>query len=57
MLRFLRAALTGARSPSEYETFSVNGFRLDPAPEVPPALALAALRPGMIKLAAGRPTP
>src|SRR5271170_1786510 len=52
MLRFLRAALAGERVTQEYETFSVRGFRLDPAPEVPPALALAALRPGMVRLAA-----
>jgi probable F420-dependent oxidoreductase len=52
MLRFLRAALAGEKITEKYETFSVSGFRLDPAPEVPPALALAALRPGMIKLAA-----
>jgi probable F420-dependent oxidoreductase len=52
MLRFLREALAGGKVTHEYETFSVNGFRLDPAPEVPPALALAALRPGMLKLAA-----
>ena len=52
MLRFLREALAGGKVAREYETFSVNGFRLDPAPEVPPALALAALRPGMLKLAA-----
>jgi probable F420-dependent oxidoreductase len=52
MLRFLREALAGDKVTREYETFSVNGFRLDPAPEVPPALALAALRPGMLKLAA-----
>jgi probable F420-dependent oxidoreductase len=52
MLRFLREALAGAKVTREYETFSVNGFRLDPAPEVPPALALAALRPGMLRLAA-----
>jgi alkanesulfonate monooxygenase SsuD/methylene tetrahydromethanopterin reductase-like flavin-dependent oxidoreductase (luciferase family) len=51
MLRFLRAALTGEKVTQQYETFAVNGFRLDPAPEVPPALALAALRPGMIKVA------
>jgi alkanesulfonate monooxygenase SsuD/methylene tetrahydromethanopterin reductase-like flavin-dependent oxidoreductase (luciferase family) len=43
MLRFLRAALAGDKVTHEYEMFSVNGFRLDPAPEVPPALALAAL--------------
>ncbi|HTA10959.1 MAG TPA: LLM class F420-dependent oxidoreductase [Streptosporangiaceae bacterium] len=52
MLRFLRAALAGGKVTHEYETFSVDGFRLDPAPKVPPALALAALRPGMVKLAA-----
>jgi probable F420-dependent oxidoreductase len=52
MLRFLRTALSGAKVSQEYETFSVDGFRLDPAPEIPPALALAALRPGMIRLAA-----
>ena len=51
MLRFLRAALAGEKVTRQYETFSVNGFRLDPAPEVPPALALAALRPGMIRVA------
>src|SRR5580698_4582038 len=52
MLRFLKEALAGGKVSHEYETFSVDGFRLDPAPEVPPALALAALRPGMVKLAA-----
>src|ERR1700683_2488845 len=52
MLRFLREALAGGKVTREYETFSVQGFRLDPAPEIPPALALAALRPGMLRLAA-----
>jgi probable F420-dependent oxidoreductase len=52
MLRFLKEALAGGKVSHEYETFSVDGFRLDPAPEVPPALALAALRPGMVRLAA-----
>jgi probable F420-dependent oxidoreductase len=52
MLRFLREALAGGKVSHTYETFSVDGFRLDPAPEVPPALALAALRPGMVRLAA-----
>ena len=51
-LRFLRAALAGERVSEEYETFSVQGFRLEAAPQPPPALALAALRPGMIALAA-----
>jgi probable F420-dependent oxidoreductase len=53
MLRFLRAALAGEKVSERYETFSVSGFRLDPPPAAPPRLALAALRPGMIKLAAG----
>jgi probable F420-dependent oxidoreductase len=52
MLQFLRAALTGEKVSHMYETFTVRGFRLDPAPAVPPALALAALRPGMVRLAA-----
>src|SRR5258708_15919078 len=52
MLRFLRAALAGGKVTQIYETFSVDGFRLDPAPGTPPALALAALRPGMVRLAA-----
>lgn len=52
MLAFLRTALAGEKVSQAYETFSVHGFRLDPAPEVPPALALAALRPGMVRLAA-----
>src|SRR5258708_23624642 len=52
MLRFLRAALAGGRVRQTYAAFSVGGFRLDPAPANPPALALAALRPGMVRLAA-----
>jgi probable F420-dependent oxidoreductase len=52
MLQFLRAALEGGKVDHTYETFAVHGFRLDPAPAQPPALALAALRPGMIRLAA-----
>jgi probable F420-dependent oxidoreductase len=51
-LRFLRPALAGQKVSKQYETFAVDGFRLDPAPAVPPALALAALRPRMLKLAA-----
>lgn len=51
-LRFLRAAFTGEKVSADYETFSVRGFRLEAPPSPPPSLALAALRPGMIKLAA-----
>jgi probable F420-dependent oxidoreductase len=54
MLGFLRQALTGEKVTGEYETFRVDGFRLEPAPATPPALALAALRPQMIRLAAAK---
>lgn len=51
-LRFLRAALAGEKVTVSYDTFAVSGFRLDPPPGQPPGLALAALRPGMLRLAA-----
>jgi probable F420-dependent oxidoreductase len=51
-LRFLRAALAGEKVTERYETFEVNGFRLERAPAVPPKIVLAALRPGMLRLAA-----
>ncbi|MEU0468193.1 MULTISPECIES: LLM class F420-dependent oxidoreductase [unclassified Amycolatopsis] len=51
-LRFLRAALAGEKVTAEYETFSVSKFRLERAPEPAPPIMLAALRPGMLKLAA-----
>lgn len=51
MLRFLRTALTGERVDTEYETFRVRGFRLARPPAVPPAMLVAALRPGMLRLA------
>src|SRR5262245_33030827 len=52
VLRFLRAALSGQKVTEKYDTFAVNGFRLDRPPAVPPGLALAALRPQMVQLAA-----
>jgi probable F420-dependent oxidoreductase len=51
-LMFLRSALAGDKVSAEYETFTISGFRLFPPPEPPPALALAALRPGMVRLGA-----
>ncbi|GII28783.1 LLM class F420-dependent oxidoreductase [Planotetraspora mira] len=51
-LRFLRAALAGEKVSEHYETFEVKGFRLERAPAVPPKIVLAALRPGMLHLAA-----
>jgi probable F420-dependent oxidoreductase len=52
MLRFLRRALAGEKVTEQYETFSVDGFRLDNVPADPPGLALAALRPQMVRLGA-----
>jgi probable F420-dependent oxidoreductase len=49
--RFLRAALGGERVSERYQTFTVDGFRLQLVPERPPALLIAALRPGMLRLA------
>ncbi|MGV9774769.1 LLM class F420-dependent oxidoreductase [Streptosporangium sp. NPDC003464] len=51
-LRFLRKALAGEKVTEKYETFEVKGFRLERAPEVPPKIVLAALRPRMLRLAA-----
>ncbi len=51
-LRFLRAALAGEKVTEAYETFEVKGFRLERAPKIPPQIVLAALRPGMLRLAA-----
>jgi len=51
MVRFLRAALAGEKVKEDYETFSVNGFRLGIRPEQPTPILIAALREGMLKLA------
>lgn len=51
-LRFLRRALAGEKVSEKYETFEVDGFRLERAPEIPPKIVLAALRPRMLRLAA-----
>lgn len=50
-VRFLRQALTGDKVDAEYETFTVRGFRLARPPSEPPPLLVAALRPGMLRLA------
>ncbi len=52
VLRFLRAAFAGERVDGSFDTFSVRRFRLEKAPDVPPKIMLAALRPGMLRLAA-----
>lgn len=50
-VRFLRRAFTGERVDEEYETFAVHGFRLGRPPAEPPPIHVAALRPGMLRLA------
>lgn len=52
MLRFLRVVLRGDPADGAYDTFTVRRFRLERPPAVPPPLLLAALRPGMLRLAA-----
>jgi alkanesulfonate monooxygenase SsuD/methylene tetrahydromethanopterin reductase-like flavin-dependent oxidoreductase (luciferase family) len=51
MVRFLRAALGGEKVTADYETFSVRGFRLARPPSVVPPILVAALRPGMLRMA------
>jgi probable F420-dependent oxidoreductase len=51
MVRFLRTALAGEKVKEQYETFAVDGFKLGPVPESPVPLLIAALRPGMLRLA------
>jgi probable F420-dependent oxidoreductase len=50
-LAFLRAALSGEKVDEAYDTFEVRGFRLARPVVEPPPLFLAALRPGMLRLA------
>ncbi len=50
-IRFLRSALAGERVDTDYDTFAVHGFRLARPVEQPPPIYLAALRPGMLRLA------
>jgi probable F420-dependent oxidoreductase len=51
MVRFLKTALTGEKVDAEYDTFKVRGFRLGRKPASVPPILVAALRPGMLKLA------
>jgi len=51
-VRFLREALAGERVSGHWAGFSVERFRLERPPSVPPPLLLAALRPRMLQLAA-----
>jgi probable F420-dependent oxidoreductase len=50
-VRFLRRALSGEKVDLDLPTFSVHGFRLARPVAVPPPILVAALRPGMLRLA------
>ena len=51
MVQFLRSALTGERVVFQGKTFSVDGFRLTRPPAQPVPIHVAALRPGMLRVA------
>ncbi len=51
MAEFLRQALAGERVVFRGETFSVDGFRLTRPPARPVPIHIAALRPGMLRVA------
>src|SRR5260370_1785985 len=51
MAQFLRRALAGERVVFHGETFSVDGFRLTKPPAEPVPIHVAALRPGMLRVA------
>src|SRR5437016_6799215 len=50
-IRFLRASLAGEKVTHEYDTFAVKGFRLGIRIDEAPPILVAALRPGMLRLA------
>ena len=50
-IAFLRDALAGEKVDTAYDTFEVKGFRLARPVAHPPPIFLAALRPGMLRLA------
>jgi probable F420-dependent oxidoreductase len=52
VVRFLRDALEGDKVSKVYDTFEVQGFRLGVRPEHTPPILVAALREGMLRLAA-----
>jgi probable F420-dependent oxidoreductase len=50
-LRCVKALLAGEKVAEQYETFAVRGMRLAEPPPGPVPVMLAALRPGMLRLA------
>src|SRR4029077_12887754 len=52
VVRALHAAVSGEKVSKAYDTFEVQGFRLGVRPEQKPPILVAALREGMLRLAA-----
>ena len=51
VVRFLKDAFSGEKVATKYDTVEVQGYRLGVRPEVVPPILVAALRPGMLRLA------
>lgn len=51
VMTFLRRALAGEKVDMDCDSFSIKGFRLGRLPRREPKLLVAALRPGMLRLA------
>lgn len=51
MVRFIKAAFEGEKVTETYDTFTVDGFRLNVRTAERPPILIAALREGMLKLA------
>ncbi len=50
-VRFLRDAFSGEKVSRSYDTFEIRGFRLRAVPDPVPRVVVAALRPGMLRMA------
>lgn len=51
IVRFLKKALAGEKIDEEFDTFTVRGFKLAMRLPEPPPILVAALRPGMLRMA------
>ena len=51
MVRYVKAAMAGGKVEGEWTTFASKGFKLGRRPAVPAEVLVAALRPGMLRMA------
>lgn len=51
VVRFMKSAFAGEKISHGYDTFEVDGFRLESVPEQEPSILVAALREGMLRMA------